>query len=89
MANGKVGAPLGNKNAKGGFGNKNVKGSFGSASEAIKAFGPRPSAGFLGFSSDRTKFDTRIDNYLGHSENKKPGGLYRIATKRSIKIGGW
>jgi hypothetical protein len=83
---GKRGAPVGNKNATGG---KSSKSGFGSASQAIKAFGPRPSSGFLGLSSERAKFDARVDNYLGHSGNKKPGGLYKIATKSSIKAGNW
>jgi hypothetical protein len=70
------------------MGNKNANGGFGSAAKAIKAFGPRPSGGFLGMSADRAKFDARVDNYLGHSANKK-AGAYKIATKRSIKAGGW
>ncbi len=83
MAKTRSEALRGNKNAS-----KN-RSKFGSAKDAIKAFGPRPAGGVFGLSAQRNAYDLRVDNYLGHSANKGSKGLYKIATKQSIKRGGW
>lgn len=85
MAKTRSEALRGNKNAAKG----RSKSKFGSANEAIKAFGPRPAGGIFGLSAQRTAYDLRVDNYLGHSTNKGSKGLYKIATPQSIKRGGW
>jgi hypothetical protein len=71
---------------------------FGTASKAIAAFGspPKKNSGikrlFLGPGAAWRKYDERVDNYLGHSANKKVvnGAVkYKIATKKSISKLGW
>jgi hypothetical protein len=76
----KGGAPRGNNNAAG------PHKDFGSIDKAVKAFGPRPGGLFNIAAKD--KHDNAVDNWLGHSSNKrlvKGRVLYKIAKKKDVK----